>query len=354
MADYALRVYDAAGGYLASLDVVARLELAQPANDVGVLVVSLPILYPLDLFQKDGRIVVDRTVRGVTLPTTWLVRKPDRSLTESGEQRIGVTAFDPRDLLRRRVVPVASQATKTGPADDLMKAIVREQFVSASDTARNLGSLFSVASDTSDAPSITIEFANRVVLDVLRDIAAASAAAGTYLAFDVVPIGSSFEFRTYTDVWGVDRRSSVMLSAEMGTLANVSVSNDWTDEVTAVYGAGRGEGAAALTAVATDNARIALSPFGRIERYTSASNATTAAALQAAVTAELQAGRPREQFTARLVEQPDTCYGVDLSLGDLVTAEHEGTRYDCRVEPVRIVLDEDGSETVDIQLRNIA
>lgn len=354
MADYALRVYDAAGGYLANLDVVARLELAQPANDVGTSVLSLPILYPFDLFQKDGLIVVDRTVRGVTLPTTWLVRKPERTLAESGEKRIGVTAFDPRDLLRRRIVPVVSQATKTGPADDLMKAIVREQFVSASDTARNLGSLFSVAADTSDAPGITVEFANRVVLDVLRDIAAVSAAAGTYLAFDVVPIGSSFEFRTYTDVWGTDRRSSILLSAEMGTLANVSVSNDWTEEVTAVYASGRGEGTAALTAVAADAVRIARSPFGRIESYLNASNATTVAALQSAVNAELQAGRPREQFSARLVEQPGTRYGVDLYLGDLVTVEHEGTRYDCRVEPVRIVLDEDGSESVDIQLRNIA
>lgn len=351
MAEYGLRVEDPAGAYLATLDTIARLEMAHPANDVGALTLSLPIVYPIGLFQKDGRIVCDRTVRGVTRSTTWLIRKPADTLSEAGERRIGVTAFDPRDLLRRRIVPEASQATKTGHADDLMKAIVRENFVTPLDATRTMGGI-SVGDDVSVGPVITIAFANRVVLDVLRDIAAAAAAAGTYLAFDVVPDGSGFAFRTFVDVWGLDRRASVLLSAEMGTLSGVSLVTDWTQEYTAVYASGRGN--EVIAAVVLDSGRIAASPYGRIERYLNASNAATADAVTGAANAELQAGRPREQFSASLVEQPGTRYGVDLYLGDIVSAEHAGTRYACRVEPVTITLAEDGAETVDVQLRNIA
>lgn len=355
MASWSLTVHGAAGGYLATLDSFASLDMALPANDVGALTLSLPVLYPLAYFQKDGRIIVDRRVAGITTSSTWLIRRVQQTLATNGEERIGVTAMDPRHILRRRIVPLAGQATKTGPADDLMKAVVREQFTTATDMDRNLTSdLFSVAADVSLAPSITIEFANRMVLDVLRDIAAAAAQAGTYLAFDVVPDGDGFQFQTFTTAWGDDKRGAVLLSAEMGTLAGVAVVQDWTDEATAVYAAGRGEGNAAITAVATDAARIALSPYGRIERYASASNAATLAAVTGAANAELQAARPREQFSAVLVEQPGMRYGVDVNRGDLVRAEHAGTRYDCRVEPVHLTVDEGGREGVDVQLRNIA
>jgi hypothetical protein len=190
------------------------------------------------------------------------------------------------------------------------------------------------------------------VLDVLRDIAAAAAAGGTYLAFDVVPDGSGFEFQTFVDVWGEDRRATVLLAAEMGTLAGVGLITDWTQEYTAVYASGRGN--EVIAAVAVDSARVATSPFGRIETYLNASNAATADAVSGAANADLQAGRPREQFSASLVEQPGTVYGVELYLGDVVAAEHAGTRYTCRVEPVAITLAENGAETVDVQLRNIA
>lgn len=353
MAEYALRLLDPTGGYVATLDVFASLDCAQGANAVGALTLTLPPSLPFALLRRDSRLLLDRTVAGLMRTTTWLLRRAEQSLSEGGARAQRITFVDPRDLLRRRIVPVASQGVKTGPADDLMKQVVRDNFVTASDPDRILSQL-TVAADTSSGPTITLEFANRTVLQVLQDLAAASMAAGTYLAFDVIAVDAGFEFRTYPDVWGSDRRADVLLSAERGTLAAVSTVTDWTDEYTAVYAQGRGEGGAALTTTAIDAVRVALSPFGRIETYLNASNATTLAAVQSAAETKLQFGRPREQFTARLVEEPGMRYGLDVYLGDLVQAEHDGTLYDCRVEPVRLTLDEAGNETVSVQLRNIA
>jgi hypothetical protein len=239
MASYALTLLDPLGSYVATLDVIASLEMALPANDVGALSLVLPILYPLALFQKDGRIVVERTVRGVTKSTTWLIRKVEHTLDQAGAKQLRVTAFDPRDILRRRIVAVASQATKEMHADDMMKHVVSENFVSALDASRNLpASLLTVAGDQSAGGEIAMEFPNRNVLDVLRDIA--TAASWIYVAFDVVPSGTGFEFRTYATAWGVDRRAEVLLSAERGTLAEVGVTQDWTEEYTAVYSSMRG------------------------------------------------------------------------------------------------------------------
>lgn len=350
-ASYVLTLLDPNGGYVAVLDVIAALDCAQPANAVGALTLTLPPSLPFALLRKDSRLVLDRTVGGLTHTSTWLLRRAENTMSDDGARARRVTAVDLRDLLRRRIVPVASQGVATGPADDLMKQIVRDNFVTASNPDRNLPAL-TVAADTSSAPSVTLEFANRNVLQVLQDLAAASMAAGTYLAFDVVPIDDGIEFRTYPTVWGFDRRAEVLLSAERGTLAAVATDTDYTDEATVVYASGRGDEIITVTAV--DAGRIAQSPFGRIEGYLNAASAETLAAVQAAADAELQAGRARELFSARLVEQPGLRYGVDVYLGDLVQAEYDGTLYDCRVEPVRLTLDGAGNETVGVQLRNIA
>ncbi len=352
-ASYGLTLRDPNGGYVATLDVVASLDCAQPVNAVGALTLTLPPSLPFSLFRRDSRILFDRTVGGLTRTSTWLLRRAENSMSDVGARQRSVTAACPRDLLRRRIVVVPAEGTKTGPADDLMKQVVRDNFVTASDPDRNLAQL-AVAADTSSGPSVTLEFAKRTVLQVLQDLAAAASQAGTYLAFDVVPIGDGFEFRTYPDVWGTDRRDTLLLSAERGTLAAVATVNDWTTEHTAVYAQARGEGDAALLTTAIDTARVALSPFGRIETFLNASNVTTSAALQSAANAKLEEGRAREQFTARLLEEPGMRYGLDVYLGDLVRAEYDGTLYDCRVEPVHLTLDGSGRETIDVQLRNIA
>lgn len=354
MADYALRLLSPTGFYLDTLDVFQSLDEALPANEVGALTLTLPPVYDYALFARDARIERSRKVGGLVERRLWLVRRPANGLSAEGARVLTITAFDPRDILRRRILTEPSQSVKTGPADDVMKAIVRESFTSATDTNRNLdSSLFTVAADVGAGPVITMELAGRYVINALRDLVAASITAGTYLAFDVVPDGDGFQFQTYIDVWGQDRREQVVLSAERGTLVDVEIESDWTEETTVVYARGRGEGDAALSALAYDSARIAASPFGRIETFVNASNATTTAQVQAEADAALAEGFRRDRFSARLQEQPGTRYGVEIGLGDIVTAEHEGTRYVCRVEPVRITLDENGKETLDVQLRNI-
>lgn len=357
-ASYELRLLDPYGAYLATIDAIESLDCALVVGGIGVLTLVLPPLYDVALFAMDTRIELSRIVAGVTEITIWLVRLVEESESGDGARRITITAFSPVEILSRRIVSEQSQSVAVAvPADDLMRLVVSQNFVSATDDARELPNLLTVAATAMSAgPAVTLEFEHREVLEVLREIAAASLADGTYLTFDLVPTSEvAFAFRTYIGVRGIDRRfgtaNPIILSAARGTLTNVKVRNDWTDEKTVVYARNHGDGTTLSYSLVADNARIAMSPFGRIETSLVITN-VGGSSLQSAAEAELRKLRGRERFLAEFQEQRGTRYGVELKLGDLVTAEHLGTMYDCRVEPVHLTIDANGNEVVDIQLRS--
>jgi hypothetical protein len=310
MAEHTLTLQTPAGDYLETLGGVESLDMAY-TTDEGVLNLTLPPWYTVALFRRDCRIHHTRKVAGALAEDTWLIRDA-RDTQVGGASRLVVQAFDLKTILRRRIV---FDQVRTGAADDLMKAFVREAYVTATDTDRRVD-LLTVAPDIGAGPSVSIETGERQLLDVLQDLAAASLQAGTYLAFDVVPSGDGFQFQTYPGVRGRDLTSVIVLSVERGTLADVATIQSYIDEATFVYARGRGEADDAIVKTASDAARIGASPFGRIEAV-EASNATTEAGVQAAAT-------------------------------------HGPTLYHCRVEPVQMRVDASGRETIDVQLRSDA
>ena len=347
---------------------VLGLSYTRAVNTVGSLTLTLPPSAPLAFLQRDGRILVYRSLPGVPpaldMEAVWLIVGITRQLEESGEQVIVVKAVDAVDLLRRRIVAYAaggSETVKTGNADDFIKQVVRENLGSgATDATRRLPtSLFGVANNTSQAPSISKAFSRRNVLDVCRELADSSTQAGTYLAFDVVWSGAALELRTYTQWRGVDHRfpggtNPVILSADTGSLLSVSYSLDYGDEVTYAYAGGQGEGEDRAVGTATDAVRATLSPFARIEQWVDARNTDDGATLVDEADAAVREGRPRIVFEGTVnANAPGAMYGRDYGFGDVVTAQAFGVNVDCRIDAVSVEVTSE-SERVGIVARSVA
>jgi hypothetical protein len=265
------------------------------------------------------------------------------------------------ELLSRRIVAydaATASSEKTAAADNMIKAIVRENLGSlATDTARSWASLLTVAADTSAAPSLTLLFARQNVLTTVQKLCQASAQAGTRLYVDVVaPTDTTLELRTYTGQRGTDRGSTsaapVVFAPEFGNLVSPDIDDDYTEEVTYVYAAGRGQEDQRIVAEAGDATRIGRSPFGRREALIDARHVGTdpaPALLADEANAALQAGRPRRRFAATLLDTPGTTYGIHWAWGDTITARWEDASGDYRIEAVRLSV-AGGRETIETRL----
>ena len=164
------------------------LDYWQVANGIGPLTLQLPRGLPLWWFSLDSQIEVWRAgmPEGV-----WLVRRAGRKISDAGQAVIEVRGVSLAELLTRRIVAAAAgsaQAHRPGPADDVLRAIVREQFGAGAGAGRDISALLEVEPDCGFGPTIAKSFARRNVLRVLQEIAAQSAQHGTPLFFDVCAI----------------------------------------------------------------------------------------------------------------------------------------------------------------------
>lgn len=352
---YQIILKNSNGTQLTTLQDFFDLTYARRVNDVGVLTIIVPASYSQYL-AIDGQIEIYRKVDNgpftLDMDTRWFIRRPSRKLTLGGQEYIQIYAEDANTLLKRRVVAYyagSSQSTKTGNADNLMKAIVRENMgstasdYSGSAAARQLSSsLFSIQADLSQGASVTKSFAYRDVLSVLQELANASIQAGSYLAFDVFSIaGGTFEFRTYSGQRGVDHRwpsgsNPVILDPQFGNLGDIDQTDDYSDARSFIYCGGQGEGTARIIQTATDATLAGLSPYGRFEAWQDARQSESSASVLAEAQAELWSRRAKKTFEGTILETPAVRYGVNYGFGDIVTARYRGQQYDCRVDAVQI------------------
>ena len=268
---------------------------------------------------------------------------------------------DQVELLERRIIGYykgESESDKTGPADDVIKAIVRE----------NMGALagndwhgrprrypavnFSVEPDFGDGHNIQREFSWRNVLPVIQEMADESAERGTPLFFDNVPVApAQFIFRTWTGVRGIDRSiiggvAPIIFSLEAGNLANPSLRFDYTEEINYVWGGGQGEGAARDMDPENDQVREHLTIWNKREAFQDAREETVHAGVTHKAFMRMQAGLPKVKFSGELLDTPQSRFGIDWDYGDKVTVRYRGMEFSGRVNSFSINVNEQGTERI--------
>jgi len=350
---------DANGTRLTLLESVISFAYARVVNGIGAFSITLPNTFSGGMIQTDGRVEFWRDGR---LQTAGLIRKMNYADDAKGLTTLVVGGVDMNDLLRRRIVAYAAgsvQASKSGHADDVLKAIVRENLgASATATRAWTGAGLTVQADVGLAPTMEKGFSWRNVFDVVKEIADSSATAGTPLYFDIVPLvglaSTPFEFRTYITRRGLDHSATsatpVVIGVEFGTLATPSRDEDHADERNYIYAGGQGEGAAREIVEVSDLARIGISPFGRCEDFADARNESTTAGVTEAANAALRDGRPHKTFGGNIVDSLSCRYGIEWDFGDTLTATYLGAQYTAMIKALTIAVDATGKETIAARL----
>ncbi len=350
------------GTALGVLETAASFEYAMVQHQIGALSVVLPGSFDTTLLVPDRRIAVWRTPAGGArhLERVYLIRKIGDATDREGKRTITVVALDGNELLDRRIVAYAygsAEATITDQADDMCKAIVTDNLRGDATAARQIASTYlTVQADLAAGPSITHSFARGRVLTVLQEIASAASAAGTPIYWDMVPVDTTaWEFRTATGQPGQDHTypsgsPPVLVGYELGNLAEPSLEEDYTDEVTYVYAGGQGEGSARTIVEVEDTARTGRSVFGRREAWEDARDCSGTNAVTARANKRLDEGKPKLRFSGKIVDSAGTLYGIHWRWGDKVTASYAGRQFACIVKAVRVSVDGDGKETVEARL----
>lgn len=361
MSNIIVQVANAAGVVLSPQLQWDRVEYSLIESDIGTLVVEGPLSALPAGIGPDAQLRVLRSVYGTTPylegGAVWLLRQWTIAITLGGERRYRIEAQHVNSLLARRIVDYAAgsaQTSKTGAADDLIKEVVAENFVSPTDVTRTMSGL-GVDPDLAAAPSVSKAFAYQQTLSVIKALCAQSAQNGTYLGFEVVPTaGGDFQVITFTSQRGIDRtaRPSAAFSLERRNLASGSLTYDYTEEATRVIAGGQGEKAARDVERADNADAQSASPYGLIEAFRQANGVEKGdtAALQGEAEAGLWQKRGRVRFAGSAQQITGSLYGVDYGWGDIVPVQFEGITLACRIPVVRNTATKQNGEDLDIRL----
>ena len=133
---------DPTGNRLAMLDQLVNLSVSVVANNIGSFQITLPGSFDDSLIHLDGLIEFWRAPEGGTLRLVrvGMVRKWVYTEDDDGNEFLVISGPDQMELLSRRIVGYASgtaTAFKTIPADDFIKAVVRENLGSSAVAGRD-------------------------------------------------------------------------------------------------------------------------------------------------------------------------------------------------------------------------
>jgi hypothetical protein len=337
-----------------------KLTYTLAVNTIGTCEVVLPESVDAGLFRRDSRIEVWRSIDGgpeyLEADKHWLVRKITRTIAANGSRTLTIGCVCPNDILRRRVVAYPANNANAPfalPADGVIRGLITTNIAGDINETRDvipadLSSLFYAAGNASAGIAVAVQAARENVLETCRDVCAAAADAGAYLAFDTVWDGSRLAVNTYIGQRGVDHRfpgglNPVILGPDFGTMTDVEITEDYTGEWTCVI-------VPSGPTTATDDARVAASPFNHIEVVATGINTPVSGQLTSLVQNELRRGRPVRTIVGQIQDTPGTQYGKQWGWGDRVTVQVEGINYDARVDAVTVTV-EGGKETITAAIR---
>ena len=338
------------------------LEYIKTQNQIGSLVVDLPRgLLQYDQFSVGDIFEVWREKNGtleLQNETAYFLQNWEFWTDSEGAEYIRLTAFDANWLLDTAIVWAyagSAAASMTDYPDDMMKTIVENELGATSGQVSR--TKLTCAPDLSaGGASITKSFAYRNVLTVLQEICETAHENDVWLGFDVVRTAPGvFEFRTYTNQRGQDHgRASGdprLVGRQYGNLSEATFGTYHADERNVILVAGQGEDSARTLVTRSNNERMFASKWNRREYFKDSRDDETTAALEADGDAALDEFRPRQVLTGTLHDTPGMQFGIHYQFGDVLSAEAFGYHVDCHVGSVRVRVDQDGGEQLDIRLR---
>jgi hypothetical protein len=351
----------------------AGFEDTKVLGDVGIASVSFPKhgqVYDNQLV--DRRIAIYRRSEGrnLSLDFVMVARQFGTRTSNQGQSQLTISGTDFNGFLARRIVAYyaeSAQAEMTDQADDMMKEVVRDNFIDNADysgtpsPARDIDSYgLSVAGNLAAGPSLARGFAWRNVLGTLQDIQAASKTAGTEVFFGIIPTSeTTMQFRTWTA--GRDRTVSgsnpIVFSLEWGNLSSPQLTYDYSQSANYVYAGGKGQTTARNIQTAGDSSQYNLSRLARVEAFVNATNADLLDddAVTAAAQDELTRRRAIVKFTGAIYATPLTPYGgiQGWNLGDTVTVNYAGVQLDVLIRAVNVKVTENDEEIINARVEAV-
>jgi len=352
-----------------------KLELFRSEFGIGSLYVDFPLKeFMSQNIATEWRLeVYRRTVGGQLVrvgDTQWIVKLVRYKADEQNETYLHILAYDAMYLLDKRIVAYVngtSYTSKTMPADDMLKAIVRENLGSlATDYHRDLSDWLIVEADSSSAPIVTkSEFGMQKVMPILNDICQLSEAAGTYLSYDIVydeSIGK-LVFKTYAQQRGANHGSNspapIYLSHHtdpvnvMGSGLNyASIEIDATDERSYIYSGRQAQEANVIFEEIGNEIALNTGPFARTEDFITTGESVEYNDVMTEAHAWLQEKFRNLILNAHLEETNDMQFGIDYNFGDVVALRYLGTTMNIHLDEFKITLDGNGKEDISVTSTN--
>lgn len=336
-----------------ALDFAVEWDCTQIINDLGSFSVTLPMrqMDKLGLLEPelDSIIEMRRAAWGSPLTEVFggFIRAYDYGIDE-----MELGGYGWNYLLDSRVVAYyagSSYASKSAEIDDMLKALARENLGSlATDTTRDLSANgLSIDADLAEGAVQTRAFANKELLDVMRELSFAAVEGGEPVYFGIEhPTLTTWQFKTYLGQPGQDLTTSIQpFSLEAGTLANPHYLIDRRKEVNRYRVGGQNEGAERTYVTVNDTARQAASPWNLRERFLDRRNLEDAQ-LEGAGQAALQAAQPVKKFTADLLDVQGSRFNLDWHFGDRVPVRFRGLTFTGLVKATTLTVAPDGAETI--------
>lgn len=359
-----LRRHD--GTPLTVLDNIIEWELVRVANDIGWWSCTLDARFDTRLLYNDNIMEFWRQPTGAseTLLGVGFMRYWEWNTDLEGTTQLRIGGPDAIELLNRRNVQNKANSiysSKSGKADDVIKEIVDEQYLSTSNRVGDLyysrssalpAAHFSIAPDTSEGEDVEYQFAFRKVLPVLQQLAADSWRKGIAVYFDLeYPAPGVFLLQTWANIRGIDRRigsgEPIIFSQEAGNISEPLLRFDYTEEINFVVGGGSGTDDDRTLDPENDEVRSQQSIWNRREEFQDARECgTTLLCIASRAFSRMQAGRPVVSFEGDLVDTPTHRFGIDWGYGDYVTVQYFGIELNGRVNQFQVNMDSDGLETV--------
>lgn len=366
MAEYEFFLTDDSGKKIKLLKDISFATLSRAISGYGTIHVGLPFKsFDVDpAFLPDRRIDVWRSAKNGATPRregSYFLRKYNVYTRETDHMDIiEFYGRSPIDILRRQSVTSTTLAnySKVDEIDDMMKAIVTDNFITTPQTVP-LGE-FTVSGSEHLGPSISHSFFGQTVLDILKDLHDMSLTLNKLLStnrrifFDVVegpPLsngGFSYIFQTFADLRGRDRTKSTIFSVENGNIKDPSYYEDHLDSSTIATVLNLSSSSSNGSSISSDRY---LSRWNDIV-ITQQTSEGTVAINNAQANQILQSHGADKSLNVTFIDspgsnrQPRSLYGIDWDLGDLLRVNYAGKYFNTEVAIVYLSIDDQGKENI--------